>query len=330
MQPTDRELGSGGFDVPAITRLAIDQVVVDGLVDGSERRVPFGTLAGNAFHGARVPSAVFGDFRRALPEDVRFLGRVGRKYSYNPVIHGETEAVARPEAVVSERGMYSEERFKAAMERMDGYVNAIYQSTDKSRVIMNEGTSEGTLARILRSAGIGVPEDEFDGLYAYIERDDARLRVIGDGRLVLVDRYEGDVEEIPELPRIENFTSLIDEALPLVAMPNSGRLRPAVVMDAIKSIRGTEVRPDQIRKLIDKLHTHPSIKFLDKGVFKLIGQAADATATEPPRDRPKPEKPRPQPEAPQESLDDMMNTAFDGNPTAGRTKHRPRRRDEYR
>src|ERR1035437_5952567 len=74
------------FDVELAVKKAVDQMVIDGEVDGVKRRARLGLLGRTAFRGARAPSDLFHEFVSNLPKEPRFVDEIDYEYGYRPEI----------------------------------------------------------------------------------------------------------------------------------------------------------------------------------------------------------------------------------------------------
>jgi hypothetical protein len=197
------------FDPAAAAKLAVDQVVVDGLVNGIEQRVPFGTLLGISFQGQRAPASVHNGFINGLANDKRYLDRVREnkgswQYAYEPTIEGDSTVKARPEAIVAARGIYSEEERTTAMKRMGFYADIVCQA------LQGPGQKPTVGLRIVQKAlhvsgGISLDYDEFKGFLEYMKLDGSRLRLLEDGNVFIGKTAVAGRADAP-LPQTPNPT----------------------------------------------------------------------------------------------------------------------------
>src|SRR5260370_8765868 len=95
-------------NIEQLTHSVIDQVVVDGEVDGHDRRVLYRVLVRIAFQGLRAPDDVYQGFHEALPKEERFVARIGDRYDYEPVLRPDSIARASLKAIVSGHAICSE------------------------------------------------------------------------------------------------------------------------------------------------------------------------------------------------------------------------------
>jgi hypothetical protein len=300
------------FDAEDAAVTAIDQVVVDGEVDGLNRRVPFSVLIAIGFQGLHGSDGQFTDFREALVEDERFIDIIRKKYSYEPVLSEGSEVTASPYAIVNGQGMYTEEERVALMGLMDSYADAVYAQG---------GGPEETVASIrevsgrLHSAGLVLDKAHFRAFREYM-RIGPRLFLGEDGRVLLADHVEGGADgPLPAMPRIHDFSAVIAEALPHIHTDHEGAFSRGALLGTLKAL-GVGIRPDQEQQIFRETLKHPAVGQSEgNGHFQIVGDIAavsDERAREAEREA-----------ASRIPLEKKMRLAFAGNPT--RRKRHTRR-----
>ncbi len=258
----------------------VDQVVIDGEVDGKERRVPYATLAEVAFQWVRVPLEVKISFSHALVKEERFIDRVDRRYGYEPTLSEASQVQPSLRAIVLGRAMIEVHERQRIMARMDTFATAMYQKAARLSGIFT--TRE--LSGILKTAGFErLSIDEFNAFWAYMDQD-PRFYLVGDGRVVLKDIYQGDPTAIVEASLLHpnQLTEVLISTLPMIRLDSRGYFSDRTVLGALKA-QNIIIRQDQVDQLFEKLRLLPMIESLADGRYKWH-QSRSATQEESPRE----------------------------------------------
>ncbi len=151
--------------------VAIDQVILDGLVDGEEMRVHFRTLAEIAFDGSTLltPHTMEG-FRAGLVTDTRFVDRVSNRYGYNPIIAHPTDLRPRPEAILRGTAKHTEQERQAVLDQMELFTSVIFTEMPDSPLSLK------TMETILERAGVEYSHAQFGGFRTFIQIDPRFMR----------------------------------------------------------------------------------------------------------------------------------------------------------
>lgn len=152
-----------------LSRLAIDQAIVDGVVDGIEKRAPMKMLIEIAFEGStRVESPMFEDFREGLVTDARYKDTLGNLYGFYPVLDNSTTLRPRPVAILEGTASVTEEERQEVRARMEEYARLALRSSSDPPLSL-----EAIRARIV-AFGVELSYLEFGALRSFI-RDDPRF-----------------------------------------------------------------------------------------------------------------------------------------------------------
>ena len=133
---------------PPISELAthsIDQAVVDGLVDGVERRIPVGRLLRLSAVVEELPRSVFFGFCQALTDEERYVDRVRNMYGFKPVISPESTVKASLIAIVGGTALCSETERSEALGLMEYLTQTLYNVNTKPSSILSIREVSGTL-----------------------------------------------------------------------------------------------------------------------------------------------------------------------------------------
>lgn len=261
------EAGPVEFDVPRITRRSIDQVIIDGVVDGHEERAPLRVLTRIAFGGVRAPQGVFLDYKDALTDDYRFLDLVRREYGYYPVIEDKTEAKVSLKAIVTGKARCTREEQANTLYLMNKLATIVCELSNKHDGILSLREVSGSL----KNARYGqLSYEEFGAFLEYMCRD-PRFIVLKDGRFVLREVFTGDPFEIEELKRIDNLGEVIDHAIPSIYLGRFGVFDEGTLLGTLKAL-GIYMRTDQITELFEQLSLRPDIRVLGGDKYQFIGE----------------------------------------------------------
>lgn len=165
-----------------LAQRAIDQVVVDGLVDGADRRVPIGVLNRCAFQGQRAPTQLYRSFVVALVEDWRFVDKVDTNYGYRPMLEAGSRVRPSLIGIMGGLALCTDAEREAAFSLMHDLANAVYANSDRT-VISRNG-----LTAVLKQAGfVDITYDQFGAFIKFMDRD-PRFDLQPDGRIRLTRR----------------------------------------------------------------------------------------------------------------------------------------------
>lgn len=168
-----------------LSGLAINQVILDGLVDGEEKRVPLTVLLDVAFQDDNVPRQITAEFKRGLVRDERHKGKVDNHYGYRPEFNGPPEMRPRPEAILKRTAECTEAERQAILGRMEMYAQILFQNHSGPP---NPITAKG-MRRIFSRAGLELPHVEFRGFWAFMDGDPRFVRDQTSGRgVILLDQ----------------------------------------------------------------------------------------------------------------------------------------------
>lgn len=252
---------------------AVDQVVVDGLVDGAERRVRFGVLLRIGAGGAPLDDSGFLEFRGGLYGDERYIDRRRDMYSYEPVIRPESTAQASLIAIVGGTALCNELERKKAMSFMDYLARVVYEQNTISSGVLSLREVSGSL----KSGGFGDLNYQEFGAFLHYMYQDPRFYPIGDGRIVLTEAISGGGDMLTELPMIDDVAGAIEQALPYLFTDPSGVFTQGVLLGTLKSL-GSYVRMDQMHEVFEQLRASLQVIALEDGRFKRIQSSEDGTA----------------------------------------------------
>jgi hypothetical protein len=140
----------------AMAGVAIDQVILDGLVDGAGMRAHFRTLAEIAFDGPKsLAHDTMEGFRTGLVTDARFVDREGNRYDLRP----------RPEAILRGTANHTEEERQAVLDQMEFFTSVIFTEKRDSPLSLK------TMEVILELAGVEYSHAQFSGFRTFIQID---------------------------------------------------------------------------------------------------------------------------------------------------------------
>ena len=266
---------SAELDPTSLAKLAIDQAIVDGLVDGVKRRVHISILISFGFQGARAPKAVFNEFHHELTRDDRFIDKVAKRYGYTPVIEGETEARASPQAIIKGIGIFTDEEKQAVVDLMEFYTEKLYQQVGNTpgRSVLYVREVSGAL----KAAGLDVGHREHYGFFEHI-RHDSRFRMLDGGRIILTgfENPEQNIEIPEEIPKIDDFRTLITDALPYIYTDSSRNFDFGALLGTLKA-KGILVHGGQIKELRRQLNRHPDVDTDKDGTYTIADYIDEAS-----------------------------------------------------
>jgi hypothetical protein len=236
------EAGELPRDVTSIEYLAcmaIDQVVVDGVVDGLKQRAPHKMLVKIAFPNS--PPAIMYDFDQALVQDPRFIDVTRRRYSYRPELSAGSTVQATMRAIVAGRARCSAERREEVMLQMEEFTAILYGDNRVHSGILDLSY----IGRALKRAGKKLSNDEFGGLLQWMHQD-PRFYPLENGRIVLTELFRGSLDELLGATPLPASTSR-------VSSPHSSNRLDTKISNALGS---TAPRPPRrrggYRRIVEK------------------------------------------------------------------------------
>jgi len=153
--------------IEQMTRFAIDQVVVNGEVDGRDRRVARAVLFGVAFQDGTVAPEVAQAFETALVTEPRFINQVEDLYSYKPEVDPRTHARPSMMSMVQGRAICSEQEQQDCLSFLDRYSGIVYHRLAPEKVV----PSRADMDKLLTAGDHNLSKDQLNALYIYINQD---------------------------------------------------------------------------------------------------------------------------------------------------------------
>jgi hypothetical protein len=155
-------------DIHDLAVEAIDQVVIDGLVDGAERRVKIGTLLRISLGGDALSDSDFKEYHRSLLTEPRYVNRVGNSWGFEPTIRPESSAKPSLIAIVGGTALCGERERLQAKALMNHFAETVYNGENLAGGILSIREVRG----VLNSGGIDEPTyQEFGAFLGYMWQD---------------------------------------------------------------------------------------------------------------------------------------------------------------
>ena len=251
--------------IDLVVRRTVDQAVVDGEVDGIDRRIAYNKLARIAFKGVMVPVDTRYQFKIGLKNEERFIDIVSQQYGFEALLDPASEARPSLRALVAGTAIATMQERSNALMFMDHLACLVYEKA----VFKSARVSVREISGALKAAGMGVLSyEEWGGFLEYMAQD-PRFYPIGDGSYILTDKFNGDMEDItPALPISRSeMPGVIEAALPLIFASSQNTFPIGALLGTLKS-QGIYIRQEQIQTLAEQLSLLPSIELLETGWFK--------------------------------------------------------------
>lgn len=250
---------------------AVDQVIVDGIANGTEQRVPrqmlfdITGLNPNAINIKR-------DFNERVTRDPRFIdlevGERGVQLAYWPVVSDESIARASLEARIRGRGIYAPEEQLAAYEHMDNIAETLYAIIlSESRDSARQNLSLSNIYSIFRDQGVLLNTDQSSAFEVFMQQDDR----------FSVDQPQGRVR-LTEVPVRQQFRQ-IKEVFPAIQRSvslnanRSGEFTQKDLTDCLQS-QGVTISRAKLQTLLDSKGRELGIVVDENGKLRFSGYQA--------------------------------------------------------
>lgn len=259
----------GEFDIDRLSRLAIDQAILDGMVDDQERRVHVSELAIVAFSGNSAPEPVFEEFQGALAGDERYVDMERNRYRYTPVVGEDTEAMPRPIAILKGTALVGKQEREAVWERMESHLGVVYEA---ARTRGTTRFSVDEMKASLKETGAELTSDELRALLHYLKKDH-RQWLTKDGLLILGADGDGAANLPAKSADVENFGPLIAETVSqLRAATGSDVFTPQTLIRVLRKSMGVYLERYEANELVRQLAAQPNISPYGANRFRITGE----------------------------------------------------------
>lgn len=250
------------YDIAGLTQHTVDQLVVDGEVDGAERRAPHKVIIRIAFQGSSAEDQAYQDFNDALVQEPRFVDHVQTRYGYSPVVSEESTVRPSLKAIVGGNALCTEAERAEVLADMNALAEKVFLHAASGVLSLRE------VSGTLKAAGRGhLSYEEYGAFLRYIDID-PRFEVLDGGRVVLVGHGNFDGPPPPDIPRINDFTAYVEAALPQIWTGPNRVFGIGALLGTLKA-QGTYVREDQLVDLYECLQRHPGVRILRDGRYQI-------------------------------------------------------------
>lgn len=262
-----RRATSGQPDYNRLATDAIDQFVVDGLVERGP--VDVKEMGGLALWGFQKIEGALAAFEAALQCDPRFQGAEGNSYSFASTLSPDSTAKPSMWAIVTGMAECSPKERAHVLGAMNGLAEVIYKyyHHDPSEHDLNGVVSMHRIRNLFKQVEIKLSPYQLKAFIAYVDQD-PRFAVLDDGRIVLAGIYKGNIEDIPPLKEVTS--AVVDAAIEALG-------REYVRADAMIRYlysQGYRVESGVGPSVASILKSHPNLQQVSVSGFRVIQRSS--------------------------------------------------------
>jgi hypothetical protein len=251
--------------MPDLVRRAVDQAIVDGEVDGAERRVRFGNLVMTVSQGYSIPREITREFRGGLPSDYRYKDRDkdADTYGFRPELSDNSPVTASDWAIFAGTARCSDDQKLSAIARIQPLADTVYGilKTTSSGVVTIRSIT-GILAR----ADITVSTQTYAGLRSYIENIDPRFVCVEGRDMVVRGVFKGDIETVAEPVPTATVDAWVADAIPYMRIKADGAFTVSALVEKLRR-RGRYLPPAIVAALPSRLSRFDGISVNSNGIY---------------------------------------------------------------
>jgi len=262
-------------ELPELAAQAVDQAVIDGLVDGQGLRVEMRKLIRFALDDEIGPPGFLPAFRRSLEAEDRYVDSVSKdQHGFRPELDPDSTVMPSPIAIVAGTALCDEKTRQRTLDFMDQLARTVYRRNLGRTGILSMRELGGSL----RAGGYpDLSRAQFGAFLGYMHQD-PRFYPIGDGRIVLTDIHP-NADTLIEAQSLDNVTMAVNEALPFIRTNTNGVFTEGMFLGTMRALRG-HIRSDQMEDVFEALRSSPYVHLLRDGRYKLVESAQGRLAPE--------------------------------------------------